>query len=66
MTKISKAQIKALRMVEKRDWPAGEPKDFWFNVRTLKALRTLNLVSIRQNSIVDLTDAGRAAIAAVA
>lgn len=62
MVKLTKAQIAALRMVEKRDWPAGEPRRSWFNKATLAAIERLDLVEERFPGIIYLTDAGRAAL----
>lgn len=62
MGKLTKAQVKALRMIEKRDWPAGEPKRDWFHVGTYAALYRAGLIEERFPQIVHLTPAGRAAL----
>ena len=73
MAKLTKAQITALKMFEKRDWPAGQPRLNWTHRPTQKVLLRLGLIVERPNTadprrfhsgnIVDLTDAGRAALA---
>lgn len=62
MMKLTKAQIAALKMVEKRDWPAGEPRRSWFNKATLAVIERLFLVEERFPGNIYLTDAGRAAL----
>ena len=63
----SPAQIRALVMVSKRNWPAGEPRMEWINAGTARALFARGWIVERPDSatkyrgnIVDLTDAGRA------
>lgn len=60
--KLSKAQHSALRMIEKRDWPAGEPRRSWFHGKTLAVLMRLALVEERFHDALYLTPAGRAAL----
>lgn len=60
--KLSKAQRRALRMIQKRDWPAGEPRRDWFNVKTLAVLMRGGLVEERFPCVLYLTPAGRAAL----
>lgn len=64
------AQREALRMVEKRDWPAGEPRVTWINKATARVLLREGLIAERpdtadrwRGNIIDLTPAGRAALA---
>lgn len=72
--KLTAAQIAGLNLVAKRDWPAGEPRIGWMNCATANVLRRHGLIEERegtavigefrsQSPIVDLTDAGRAALA---
>lgn len=61
--KLSKAQIDALKMVERRDWPAGEPRVSWFHKSTLAVLLRHDLVEERFPGILHLTNAGRQALA---
>ena len=65
-------RMRALRMIERRDWPAGEPRFGWLHAGTAKALLRDGLIAERPGTdnparnltcIVDLTDAGRAALA---
>lgn len=64
--KLSKAQIQALKIVNTRNWPAGEPRIHWLRRTTAAALFREGLISARDpghaKSIVDLTDTGRAAM----
>jgi hypothetical protein len=69
--KISPAQLAALQKINKRDWPAGEPREHWINLGTFRNLLKRGLISRRPGSdltvhgkyklshIIDLTDAGR-------
>ena len=68
----SEARMRALRQIERRDWPAGEPRLGWLHAGTAKALLRDGLIAERPGTdnparnltcIVDLTDAGRAALA---
>lgn len=61
--KLSKAQIGALKMVERRNWPAGEPRASWFHKSTLAVLLRHDLVEERFPGILHLTDAGRQTLA---
>lgn len=61
--KLTRPQIDALRMIEKRDWPAGEPQISWFRMTTYAALVRGGLVEERFPNIVHLSPAGRAALA---
>ena len=61
--KLSKAQIDALKMVERRDWPAGEPRVSWFRRSTLAVLLRHKLVEERFPGILHLSDAGHQALA---
>lgn len=69
--KLTKAQREALAIVAKRDWPAGEPRLRWMNKATAAVLLRRGLIAERPGTeesawgascIVDLTDAGRAAL----
>lgn len=70
--KLSEAQLRALKFIAKRDYPAGEPRIDWIGRRTALILLERRLISERSDtagrpfawsrSIVDLTDAGREAI----
>ena len=60
--KLTKAQIDALKMIERRDWPAGEPRVSWFRKATLTALLRHALVEERFPSILHLTPAARRAL----
>lgn len=70
--KLTDAQRRALKKVAKRDCPAGEPRLDWLNSATAQALLSRNLITERpgtaghpfpwSKAIVDLTDAGRAAL----
>ncbi len=70
--KLTKAQLKALCMVQRRDWPAGEPRLSWLHQSTKDALIRQCLIVPRADSgypgverstaIAELTDAGRAAL----
>ena len=70
--KLTDAQIRALKMVERRNWPAGQPRLGWLNKATARVLLAKGLISERSGTvshtswertqIVDLTDAGRAAL----
>ena len=66
--KLTKAQMDALRKVQRRNWPAGEPSIDWLNRPTAAVLFRRGLISVRDPghamSIVDLTDAGRSALGA--
>lgn len=73
MAELTKAQVSALKTVERRDWPAGEPRIGWLPVATARVLRRLGLIEERpgtaatdifwkKSPIVDLTDAGREAL----
>lgn len=64
------AQVDGLRMVAKRDWPAGEPRVGWINMATARVLLREELIAERPDSadrmggnILDLTPAGRAVLA---
>lgn len=64
------AQIDAMRKVEKRDWPAGEPRVGWINKATASVLLREGLIVERPGTadrwcgnILDLTPAGRATLA---
>ncbi|PWL18874.1 hypothetical protein DKP76_07380 [Falsochrobactrum shanghaiense] len=57
--KLTVAQILALQKVERRDWPAGEPRRSWINKATLSVLERLGLVEEHFPDILHLTDAGR-------
>lgn len=67
---LTKAQVRALKMIERRDWPAGEPSIEWVSKSTAAVLVRRGLVSTRpgpirwgrQEHIADLTPAGRAAL----
>lgn len=63
MAKLTKAQVAALNMIRKRDWPAGEPKIRWFHKGTWAALYRQRLVEERFPGSAHLTDAGRRALA---
>ena len=64
-------QVRMLKIVEKRDWPAGEPRRSWLHATSAKTLFCMGLISERPNTegglhhscIVDLTDLGREALA---
>lgn len=75
MGKLTEPQIRALRMVERRDWPAGEPRIGWISHSTRAVLLRRGLIQTRPGTtntraaftpyateIVDLTDAGRQAL----
>lgn len=65
---LSEAQRRALEMIAKRDWPAGEPRWNWFNTRTWKVLIRKGLVFERESNlepsvwVAEITPAGRAAL----
>lgn len=61
--KLTKAQIEALKMAKRRNWPAGEPQVSWFNKATYAKLFKLGLVEERFPGTVHLTPAGRFALA---
>lgn len=73
--KLTKAQVSALKRVERRDWPAGEPRIDWIPRPTATALVRRDLIAPRPGTagkpfswskeIVDLTEAGRAALSAI-
>lgn len=63
MEKLTDAQVSALKMVQKRDWPAGEPKIRWFHKATWGVLHKRRLVEERFPGTAHLTDAGRRALA---
>jgi hypothetical protein len=71
MGKLTKAQFDALKLVEKRNWPAGEPRIGWLHLATARVLKGRDLIVERAGTdptgwdtpIVDLTPAGRAALA---
>jgi hypothetical protein len=73
--KPTKAQISALKTVERRDWPAGEPRLGWIGMATAAVLLGRGLIAKREGSekddapgrwraspIVDLTPAGLQAL----
>lgn len=60
--KLTEAQRHALKMIEKRDWPAGEPRRSWFNKSTFAVIQRFGLVEERFPGIVHLSPAGRAAL----
>ncbi|WP_374453778.1 hypothetical protein [Phenylobacterium sp.] len=75
MGKLTEPQMHALRMVERRDWPAGEPRIGWISSSTRRVLLGKGLIQTRPGTakkraaftpyateIVDLTDAGRQAL----
>lgn len=74
--KLTKAQWRALRKISRRDWPAGEPRLDWLNRATASVLLRLGMITEREGTagspfswsapIVDLTEAGRAALQAEA
>lgn len=59
---LSRTQVEALKMVEKRDWPAGEPQAGWFNVATYQVIKRKGLVEELPSGVVHLTQRGRAAL----
>lgn len=59
---LTVAQRRALKMVERRDWPAGEPRVSWFHKPTYAVLKRLGLVEERLPDVVHLTPAGRLAL----
>lgn len=59
---LTEAQIKALKMVERRNWPAGEPRVSWFHKSTLAVLLRHELVDERFPGILHLSSAGRKAL----
>lgn len=67
MAKPTKAQISAMRMIHKRDWPAGEPRLGWFHKATAAVLLRNSWIVARpypgdhrSGPIVELTNGGRA------
>lgn len=70
MRGLTKAQLAALKKIERRDWSAGEPRCGWFGQATLTVLRRRELVVQwhdparpgSRHDIVKLTPAGRAAL----
>ncbi len=72
MNEPTKSQIRVMEHIERRDWPAGEPRTNWFNKATIRVLlsrgwiveRAGTSVGVFRGKIVDLTDSGRAVLAA--
>lgn len=69
--KLTARQVQTLRIVARRDWPAGEPRMDWMDRRSAPTLIAFGLVepvpgtaTERKAEIVVLTEAGRAALAA--
>ncbi len=62
MVKLTKAQISTLKMIDKRDYPAGEPRRSWFTKSTLAVLERHKLVEERFPGILHLSTAGRSAL----
>lgn len=62
MVKLTETQKRALALIAKRDWPAGEPRRTWINKPTLAVLERLSLVEERFPDVLYLTNAGRAAL----
>jgi hypothetical protein len=70
--KLTPAQQTALRTIQRRDWPAGEPRADWIHKGTLEVIERLGLAKRRPNTtgrkywdrspILDLTPAGRSAL----
>lgn len=63
MGKLTKAQVSALKMIRKRDWPAGEPRPYWVHKGTWAVLQRQGLAEERFPGTAHLTDAGRRALA---
>lgn len=66
------SQIAAIRMVGKRDWPAGEPRIDWINKATARVLLREGVIVERPDSaagsrgnIIDLSPAGEALLASI-
>lgn len=60
--KLTEAQKRELKRIERRDWPAGEPRRGWVHKSALAFLERHKLVEGRFPDILHLTDKGRAAL----
>lgn len=62
MGKLTPSQVAALKMIERRNWPAGEPRVRWFHKTTYAVLVRGGYVEERFPDVVHLTERGRAAL----